>query len=100
METSALIQDLNRLQDWGLAEGLTLEQLEERLAEKLNGLILSDFNALISFLYRVDVSEAKLKQLLKGHPQEDAGRLMARLVMERMWQKIETRRKFSKGAER
>ena len=100
METSALIQDLNRLQDWGLAEGLTLEQLEERLAEKLNGLILSDLNALISFLYRVDVSEAKLKQLLKEHPQEDAGRLMARLVMERMWQKIETRRKFSKGAER
>jgi hypothetical protein len=55
-------------------------------------LILSDFNALIGILYRIDVNEARLKELLKIKAGEDAGKIMARLIIERQWQKIQTRK--------
>jgi len=91
-----LIQDLNRSYELELAEHLTLDQLEALLAEKINSLIRDDFNALVQWLYRVDVNEGKLKQLLAENTGEDAGKIIARLVMERQWQKIETRRKYSR----
>ena len=59
-------------------------------------MINDDFNRLISLLYRIDVSETKLKQLLRENTTTNAGLLIARLILERQWQKIETRRKFSR----
>ena len=93
MDTRALIHDLNRCQGWQLTEGLTIQQLEGWLAERLNEWIRWDFNALVSFLYRMDISETGLRQLLKDRPGEDAGLLIAKMVLERQWQKIETRRR-------
>jgi hypothetical protein len=100
-----LIRDLNRSYELELAEHLSLDQLEALLAEKINNLIRVDFNALVQLLYRVDVSESKLRQLLRANEgpaagdqgtggREDAGRTIARLVMERQWQKMETRRQY------
>ena len=87
-----LIQELNRNYDLELAGLLSPEDLEILLAEKLNGLIRSDFNALVTILYRVDVNEARLKELLRTAAGEDAGRIMARLIIERQEQKIKTRK--------
>jgi hypothetical protein len=101
-EREELIQDLNRA--YGLELGLKLTpqldagELEALLAEKLNALLRDDFSALVQLLYRVDVSESKLREMLRTNSGEDAGRIMARLVMERQWQKIETRRRYSRGA--
>ena len=92
MDTNALIHDLNRCQGWELTEGLTIRQLEEWLAEKLNAWIRWDFNALVAFLYRVDISESRLRQLLNENQAEDAGMIIAKMVLERQWQKIESRR--------
>ena len=89
-----LIRDLNRSYELELAEHLSLDQLEALLAEKLSNLIRDDFNALVQWLYRVDVNEARLKRMLSENSGVDAGRTIARLVMERQWQKMETRRKY------
>lgn len=93
MDSQALIQDLNRCQGWEITEGLTIQQLEGWLAERLNEWIRWDFNALVSFLYRMDISESRLRQLLKEKQGEDAGMIIARMVLERQWQKIESRRR-------
>lgn len=88
---AALIQELNRQYNLELAERLSAPELETFLAGKLNELIRIDFNALVTILYRVDVNEAKLKELLRTSAGEDAGRIMARLIIERQEQKIKTR---------
>ncbi len=89
-----LIQDLN---GYGLElrEGLTAAALESLLAEKFNTMILKDFSGLVQFLYRMDISETRLEHLLKQSAGEEAGRIMARFVIERQFQKIETRRKYA-----
>ena len=114
MDTTLLIADLNRVYDWDLAttapkdaapdgtvpEGPWSETaLEIQLAEKINQLIQQDFGALVQLLYRIDVPEAKLRRMLDDNTGEDAGRLIARLIMERQWQKIETRRKYRRDGD-
>jgi len=94
METSALRSDLNNSYGLDLPEVVTMDALEAILAERIDVLINHDFNRLISLLYRIDVSESKLKQLLKENTNTNAGLLIARLILERQWQKIETRRKY------
>jgi len=93
-DRSALIKDLNRSYGWELADSLTQQQLEDLLAETLNEWIRSDFNRLVQFLYRIDISEARLRLLLDENTGQDTGQLLTRLVLERQWQKIQTRRQF------
>jgi hypothetical protein len=98
MEPIELIQDLNRSYALELVDRLTLEELENFLAEKIDTMIRMDFGALVQLLYRIDVSEAKLRELLAA-ADGPAGKIIARLIMERQWQKIETRRKYNKPGE-
>jgi hypothetical protein len=77
-----------------LAQSATMEQLEGLLAAKINQLIIQDFSFLVQVLYRVDISEAKLKHVLAEHPQADAGLIIARLLIERQLQKITTRETY------
>ncbi|WP_026768337.1 hypothetical protein [Asinibacterium sp. OR53] len=64
------------------------------LAARINRLITDDFSGLINLLYRLDISEAKLKKLLSEHPQEDAGKIIAELIIERQQQKLQARQQF------
>jgi hypothetical protein len=89
-----MIKELNRTWELDLAEDLRAAELEILLAEKLNSLIQSDFNALVRLLYRIDINEARLRDLLKENAQEDAGKIIARLIIERQWQKILSRRQY------
>jgi len=73
-----------------------MEELEALLAEMINDLILRDFSRLIQILYRVDVSEQKLKDLLKQYPNTTAGSIIAPLIIERQEKKIESRNSFGK----
>jgi len=41
----------------------------------------------VQLLYRIDVNEARLKQVLKDNPNEDAGKIIAQLIIERQQQK-------------
>ena len=72
---------------------------KQLLAEKINELITKDFQKLVSILYRMDVSETKLKQLLKENLGNDAGPIIADLMIERQAEKIRSRQQFSKRDE-
>ena len=89
-----LIQELNRTRDWELAEKLTQAEVELILAEKLNHLIRDDFGQLVQLLYRIDIEEPGLKKLLEQHKGEDAGKIIAGMIIQRMQQKIITRNQF------
>jgi hypothetical protein len=74
--------------------GVDAAMFRQRLAEYMNLLITTDFAKLILILYRLDISEKKLKQLLADSPGCNAGVLIATLIIERQLEKIKTRRQF------
>ena len=90
-----LIRELNRHSGLELAESLSADELETVLADRVNALIRTDFSGLVQLLYRIDINESRLRELLRVNADgEDAGRIIARLIMERQGQKIETRRQY------
>lgn len=70
------------------------EARKDELTNRINELLNSDFQRLISVLYRMDVNESKLRQLLNENPNTDASLLIANLMIERQIQKIKSRREF------
>ena len=76
---------------------LEMEDAENFLSDKMNQLIKDDFSHLVQLLYRIDVNETKLKQVLKDNPNEDAGKIIARLIIERQQQKMISRNSFKKA---
>jgi hypothetical protein len=80
------------------SELISLEKLSfDELVAHINQLISKDFAKLVYLLYAVDVSEKKLKQLLAEHPNEDAGKLIALLILERQEQKKKSREQFKQN---
>src|SRR6185436_12330904 len=72
---------------------------KQLLAEKINELVNTEFQKLISILYRMDISEPKLKQVLKDNPGTNAGIIIAELMIERQAEKIKSRQQYSKRDE-
>lgn len=94
MDQSQLIQGINKDLSLALPEKINLDLLHAELTGLINVLIRDDFQKLISILYRVDVSEQKLKGLLQEHPKEDAGKIIASLIIERQLEKIKSRKQY------
>ncbi|MCU0395722.1 MAG: hypothetical protein MUF29_07415 [Chitinophagaceae bacterium] len=63
-----------------------------QLKEAVNQLIQEDFDGLLQLLYRVDVSESRLRQMLQQLPGSDAAEIITNLLLERQLQKIKSRR--------
>ena len=91
MKNRELIKEINKSMAMVLEEVTSLDELQIQLGSYINQLIQTDFQKLIVLLYRIDVSESKLKQLLQQYPEKDAGKTIAALIIERQLQKIETR---------
>lgn len=70
------------------------EEWMRELAAAINRLIQTDFTGLVNILYRLDVSEARLKQVLADQPGTNAGELIAALMVERQLEKNRTRSQF------
>ena len=95
MENDELIQLLNNELAIDFAEKMSYSALHSQLSAYINGLIKNDFEKLVAYLYRIDVNEEKLKALLQQNPDEDAGNIIATLIIERQEQKIKLRKQFS-----
>jgi hypothetical protein len=95
MEHAELIGLLNKELTIDIAEKISYSELHTQLAGYINQLIKNDFDKLIAYLYRIDVNEEKLKTLLQQNPDEDAGNIIATLIIERQQQKINFRKQFS-----
>ena len=90
-----MIRLLNKELAIGFAETISYNEIHHKLASYINQLIGSDFEKLITYLYRIDVNEQKLKSLLQQFPLQDAGNIIASMIIERQEQKIRSRELFS-----
>lgn len=71
------------------------EHLKNWLMENIEWLLDNDFERLLSVLYRIDVSEVKVRRLIEQNEGENAAEIIADLILERQLQKIESRKKYS-----
>lgn len=69
-------------------------QLKEQLAAYINDMITNDFSGLVQLLYRVDVDEKKLKDLLQQNQPADAAATISAVIIERQIKKNENRKNF------
>ncbi len=97
-ENNAIVLLAKYLQIDDLADpGRTDEERLELLAEYIDHLIQTDFNRLLSILYRVDVSEEKLKkELAESNSSGNSGRIIAELLVNREVEKIKFREEYRK----
>ncbi|MGN6534022.1 MAG: hypothetical protein ACTHK0_19940 [Ginsengibacter sp.] len=75
-------------------EQKTKEDLHAQLVGLINEFINNDFESLIRLLYRLDISEKKLRKYLNENAGENSADFIAGLIIERQWQKIESRKKY------
>lgn len=94
MNEAELITTLNSSLDLTIPSHSGRDELFKQLSAYINHLIQTDFQRLVYLLYRIDVSEARLKNILE-HSDRDAGTIISELIIERQEQKIESRKKFS-----
>ena len=94
MKNEQLVKEINKSLAIILPDEISLDELAIQLSIYINQLIQTDFQKLIGLLYRIDVSEIKLKTLLQQHAGEEAGKIIAALIIERQLQKIKTRQQF------
>jgi hypothetical protein len=61
------------------------------IIDRINELIQKDFPLLLSVLYRIDVSEERLKSVLNSQPETDAAILITQLILERQKEKLKSK---------
>ena len=94
----ALTAVVNDLQiEESVSERSSEEQLKV-LVSFIDDLIRNDFNRLLSILYRVDISEEKLKRTLAQNKdtQVRSAELIAQLLIKREQEKIISRAKYKR----
>ncbi|MEO7311165.1 MAG: hypothetical protein ABIX01_12260 [Chitinophagaceae bacterium] len=94
-ENDQLVKSLNNDMAIELPEASTWDTIRNKLYGFINHLIDENFEKLMMILYRIDVHEDKLRNMLNANPATDAGLVIADLIMERQVQKIKTRQDFS-----
>ena len=99
MIDNSVILSLNTTLNAELPQSQSEHELQKHLAAYLNTLITTDFNKLVSLLYRLDVDETKARLAMHNNPGTDAGLILAGLVIERQIEKMETRRRHSNKAD-
>ncbi len=92
---SALSQSL----DLELSDNLSMDDLENVLAAHVNSMMTTDMNRLLNMLYRLDIDETRLRQMLEQNTGTDAGSIVARLIIERQIQKLQARQNFKPNDE-
>jgi len=95
-ENDELIKELNSDLPVHIPAESSTAQIKEVLIASIQELIRKDFNQLLNILYRLDVSENRLRQMLKENEQEDAATIVAALIIERQLEKIKSRREYSR----
>ena len=102
MEANSLQEIANAIPEFQLelkSTGYSDAGFKKLLSAKINLLINSNFSKLVGILYRLDISEKKLKELLSNATNTPAGDVIAAMIIERQLQKIESRKKFKHNGE-
>lgn len=75
-----------------------METFREGLTAYIHDLINNDFHRLVFILYRLDINEKRLTEILADKQSPDAGQVIANLIIERQLQKMELRKQFKEDA--
>jgi uncharacterized membrane protein YkgB len=97
-ENEMIKEVITELQKFSLeiyVETVSLHKLIKALSDSINHLITNDFSRFISILYRMDISEKRLQQLLKESVNTSAGDIIAEMIIKRQAEKIKTRKLFT-----
>ena len=97
MVQNELIHILNADLDTELSQAKSEEVLLQRLSEFISELIQNNFHRLMLILYKVDISENKLKKSLQANADQDAALIIAKLIVEREIEKMNSRNSFGSG---
>ena len=95
MENTELIQNINNTLAIKLSDKISFQELHRQLSAYINHLIKNNFEALVALLYKIDVNEDKLKHFLIDDPNDDAGNIIALLIIERQQQKLAFKNQFT-----
>ena len=71
-----------------------LALIKEILSDRIRYLIDTNVEQLMQVLYRIDVNEQKVKEIIAVQPLDIAIELIAELIIERQLQKVSTRLKY------
>lgn len=82
--------------DQELTDQLTL--LKQALADRIYYLLTHNTDQLKGILYRIDVAEQKVLKIVSELSLEESALAIAGLIIDRQLEKVETRRKYSRGA--
>jgi len=77
----------------GNAEG-AYEELQSELLPQIEDLINNSYETLMSILYRIDVNEKKITNLLDDSNGQKYSEVIVDLILDREWQKALTRKYF------
>ncbi|MBN9292922.1 MAG: hypothetical protein J0G96_02965 [Flavobacteriia bacterium] len=78
-------------------QSIDWEAVQQQLTVFLDEMITVDFNRVLTILYRIDVSEVKVKKALNENPDnKSVGAILAQLIVDRQKEKIKFRQQFSK----
>ena len=86
--------DLEGEEESSLASSISLEEMEERLSILIKHLLDKDFQRLLNGFYRIDVNENQVREILTLEAPEKISISLARLIIKRELQKVETRRNY------
>jgi len=81
--------------DFEVSENLTENQLREALVKTFEYLVEDNFQKLLQILYKADVDQYKLKELLANSEGKSTAEIIADAYIERQKQKVETWKKYS-----
>jgi len=82
--------------DFELEEGLAEEKLRAAMVHAFGWLLDNDIAKMMNILYRADVDEEKLKELLISKAELPSAEVIADAYLSRQKQKLETWKKYSR----
>ena len=74
-----------------------IEALKNHLSQKVAEMMEKDFDRFLNNMYRIDVSEIRVKQILKESSFGSIPEKLAELIIERQVQRIKTQRLYKEG---
>ena len=95
-QTNRDLVQQNLIEEFNLGPMADKMDFLNHLALKINELIIHDFEKLVQILYRIDIDEIQLREMISKYVHEDAGYIIAQLVVDRQLQKFESRKQFKK----
>lgn len=94
-DTNSLIKLISK--HFEVPENISESHLRDVLVKTFEYLVDDDFPKLLQVLYRADVDQYKLKELLENTEDKSTAEIIADAYMDRQKAKVETWKKYSGG---